>query len=116
MILCGLMLLLLAAGRKDHTPAMTWLDNGRIKLGVDLNLGGAVTYLSKSKGELNIINSWDWGRQVQMSYYSGPVPFMPKGKEPAPEWRGLGWKPGQAGGCFGECWEAVGRAYEGTTN
>jgi hypothetical protein len=80
---------------------MRYLDNGTIKLGVDLNVGGAITYLSKSKSEENVINSWDWGRQVQMSYYAGPVPFTPNGKQPAKEWRGLGWNPIQAGDHFG---------------
>ena len=36
-----------------------------------------------------------------MSYYAGPVPFTPKGKQPAPQWRGLGWNPIQAGDHFG---------------
>src|SRR3954467_6883202 len=83
---------------KAHTPRMSYLDNGVIKLGVDLNVGGAVTYLSKSGDDLNVINSWDWGRQVQMSYYAGPVPFTPRGKEPAKEWRGLGGEPDPGGG------------------
>jgi hypothetical protein len=80
---------------------MTYLDNGVIRLGVDLSVGGAVTWLSKAGSDLNLINSWDWGRQVQMSYYAGPVPFTPGGKQPAKQWRGLGWNPIQAGDHFG---------------
>src|SRR4051794_41621618 len=87
---------------KAHGARMSYLDNGVIKLGVDLNVGGAVTYLAKSGDDLNVINSWDWGRQVQMSYYAGPVPFTPRGKEPAKEWRGVGGESIQAGGQFGE--------------
>jgi hypothetical protein len=108
-------LLCLAAAPKDHVPEMSYLDNGTIKLGVDLKLGGAVTYLSPSKKELNLINSWDWGRQVQMSYYSGPVPFKPGGKEPAPEWVGLGWNPIQAGDHFGHGSKAREHANDGKT-
>lgn len=80
---------------------MSYLDNGRIRLGVDLDLGGAITYLSKSGTDRNVVNSADWGRQIQMSHYSGPVPFAPAGHEPRKEWAGLGWNPIQCGDSFG---------------
>jgi hypothetical protein len=91
----------LAIPPKNHKPEISYLDNGTIKLGADLNLGGAITYLSRSSDDTNIINSWDWGRQIQMSYYSGPNPFTPNNKQPAPEWRALGWNPIQSGDHFG---------------
>jgi hypothetical protein len=94
---------------------MSFLDNGRVRLGVDLNLGGAVTYLSASGNDLNLINSWDWGRQVQMSYYSGPVPFTPNGKQPEPMWRGLGWNPIQAGDHFGNPSRSIDWSNDGIT-
>ncbi|MGV3530847.1 MAG: hypothetical protein ACO1QR_00650 [Chthoniobacteraceae bacterium] len=103
------------AAAADHQPRMSFVDNGTIKLGVDLNLGGAVTYLSRSHEEQNVINSWDWGRQVQMSYYSGPVPFTPNGKQPAPMWRGLGWNPIQAGDHFGNASKSIAHTNDGTT-
>lgn len=78
-----------------------YLDNGRIRLGIDLNLGGAITYISLSGSSVNLINSFDWGRQIQMSNYSGPVPFVPNGKPPRPDWAGLGWNPIQSGDCYG---------------
>jgi hypothetical protein len=81
-------------------PQMSYLDNGTLKIGVNLNAGGAITYLSKSGDSTNIVNNWDWGRQIQMSHYSGPVPFTPNGKKPAPQWAGLGWNPVQAGDHF----------------
>lgn len=88
---------------RHHTPQMSYVDNGVIRLGIDLNLGGAITYLSLSgtNPALNVINSYDWGRQVQLSYYSGPVPFAPSGAQLSPSWAGLGWNPIQAGDCFG---------------
>ncbi len=91
-----------AAGGQSHTPRMSWLDNGVIRLGVDLNLGGAITYLSPegTNRELNLINSHDWGRQVQFSFYSGPVPFLPPGARGATNWLALGWNPIQSGDCF----------------
>jgi len=79
---------------------MSWLDNGRIRLGVDLAIGGAVTYLAESDAKINMINSYDWGRQVQMSFYGGPNPFVPEGATVQPAWRGLGWNPIQSGDCF----------------
>jgi hypothetical protein len=92
---------------------MTYLDNGTVKLGVDLSLGGAITYLSKSADATNLVNSWDWGRQIQMSYYAGPVPFAPDGKQPAPEWRGLGWNPVQAGDHFGNASKVLKHSNDG---
>lgn len=80
---------------------MSWLDNGTIRLGVDLALGGAITWLSKSGDSENVINSYDWGRQVQMSYYSGPIPFTVGEKRPAKFWQHLGWNPIQVGDDFG---------------
>ncbi len=82
-------------------PQMSWLDNGKIRLGADLAIGGAITWLSRSGSEENVINSHDWGRQVQMSYYGGPVPFVFGDKRPAKYWEGLGWNPIQAGDDFG---------------
>lgn len=86
--------------RTAHRPAMSWLDNGIIRLGVDLNLGGAITHLSSSRSE-NLVNSWDWGRQIQMSYYSGPSLVTAGPRRPFPVWATLGWNPVQAGDHFG---------------
>ena len=76
---------------------MSFLDNGKIRLGVNLDIGGAITHLSDSEKRVNVINSYDWGRQVQMSFYSGPRPFAPKGKKPSDHWKHLGWNPIQSG-------------------
>lgn len=79
---------------------MSFLDNGQIRLGVDLARGGAVTFLADCRDGENRINNWDWGRQVQMSFYSGPVPFQPPGTVLADCWKGLGWNPIQSGDHF----------------
>ena len=84
-----------------HQPQMSYLDNGVVRLGVDLKVGGAITYLSRSGADQNLVNSYDFGRQVQMSYYSGPVPFALPGKPPKPEWSFIGWNPIQVGDAFG---------------
>jgi hypothetical protein len=85
------------AEKSKEFSGMSFLDNGTIRLGVNLDIGGAITYLADSKKRVNVINSFDWGRQVQMSFYSGPNPFEPGGKKPAPHWRKLGWNPIQSG-------------------
>ncbi len=77
-----------------------YIENDHIRLGVNLDLGGAVTYLSEH-GRKNLINSFDWGRQVQMSFYGHPVPFEPEGHELSDHWKGLGWNPIQSGDFFG---------------
>jgi hypothetical protein len=92
------------------TPAITaeysgmeYIENDRIRLGINLSIGGAVTYLSdKLNGGQNMINSFDWGRQIQMSYYSGPWPYIgPNGEQPAENWATLGWNPIQSGDAGG---------------
>ncbi len=87
---------------------LSYLDNGTIRLGVDLDRGGAIVWLSRSKGAAdgpaeppNVVNNFDHGRQVQMSFYSGPVPFTAGDKRPAKHWEHLGWNPVQAGDDFG---------------
>lgn len=80
-----------------------YIENDRVKLGLNLMLGGAVTYLEdKANKSGNMINSYDWGRQIQLSYYSGPQPFIgPNGEKPSESWAGLGWNPIQSGDCGG---------------
>jgi len=90
------------ASRKTHVPRMSYIENGAIRLGIDLNLGGAITYLAPATNlELNVINSSDWGRQVQLSYYSGPVPYNPSGTTMNQSWHFIGWNPIQSGDCYG---------------
>jgi len=103
------------AQQQDTAEQMSWLDNGQIKLGVDLNLGGAVTYLADANTGENLINSYDWGRQVQMSFYSGPNPFIPAGKKIQPHWQGLGWNPIQSGDCFGHRSKVLTHTNDGKT-
>lgn len=109
---CLMLFTACAYGKSADTPesetltgdtSMLYIENNRLKLGIDLTLGGAVTYLSdEANGGKNMINSYDWGRQIQMSYYSGPWPYIgPNGERPAPEWEGLGWNPIQSGDAGG---------------
>lgn len=90
-------LLLTASARAEK---MSWLENDRIKFGVDLDLGGAITFLASTKDGANVINNYDLGRQVQLSFFSGPVPFEANGQKPAEHWRHIGWNPIQTGDDF----------------
>jgi hypothetical protein len=94
---------------------MSWLDNGQIKLGVDLTLGGAITWLADAKTGENLINSFDWGRQVQMAFYSGPRPYIPEGKRIKDAWVGLGWNPIQSGDYFGNRSKVIEHRNDGKT-
>ena len=83
--------------RDSDSAQMSYLDNGHIRIGINLALGGSISYLAESKDKINIINNHDWGRQIQMSFYSGPNPFTPNGKQPSETWKFLGWNPIQTG-------------------
>ena len=94
-------LLIFSGGLRGAPPRfdaeMSWLENDRVKVGVDLRMGASiVSFTAKGDGR-ELINNFDHGRQVQMSFYSGPIPFTPKGVQPHPAWRALGWNPVQSG-------------------
>ena len=74
--------------------AVSYLDNGTIRLGIDLDKGGSITYLgSKTGNTLNLINSHDLGREIQQSYYSRRPPGNP--------YSTTIWNPIQAGDIHG---------------
>jgi len=91
----------LSAKEKFDGGKTEYIDNGTIKLGINMELGGAITYLAGSKTGKNLINNWDWGRQVQMSFFSGPIPYIENGQRPKEHWEHIGWNPIQAGDDFG---------------
>lgn len=78
-------------------PKRLFLDNGKVRLGIDLNAGGAITYLAEGTSGVNMVNNADLGRQLQTSLYSGPIPYSVNGKDPVTKWIGLGWNPVQTG-------------------
>lgn len=101
--LLGMTLLVLTASAREKfdESKLEFIDNGTIKLGVSPDLGGAITYLSKSGSGKNVINNHDWGRQIQMSFFGGPVPYEEDGQKPKEHWEHIGWNPIQAGDDFG---------------
>lgn len=102
-----------AAARGEPSPRLALLDNGTIRLGVDLDRGGAITWLSRSGDENNVVNSFDYGRQIQMSFYSGPVPLVVGDKRPAPHWEHIGWNPIQTGDDFGHASRVLEHRHDG---
>eukprot|EP00757_Euglenozoa_sp_SAG-D1_P015573 gene15573-4683_t len=54
------------------------LQNDRIKVGVDLTRGGSIGYMEdETRIQGNVINTHDMGREVQLSFYSGPKFYNP---------------------------------------
>lgn len=78
---------------------MAFVENEHIRVGVNLKWGGAVTHISEPGGP-NLINSYDLGRQIQQSYYSGPPNYQREGKEKAKHWANFPWNPIQTGDAF----------------
>lgn len=68
-----------------------YLDNGEVRIGVDLGGGGSVFYFAESATGRNLLNHADKGRYVQQSYYGVRDGSM-WGKRP---WC---WNPVQGGG------------------
>lgn len=91
-----------------------YIENEYIRFGINTALGGTVTYLAEH-GKNNLINSADWGRQVQLSFYSGPVPYHPEGTEMGKHWTHTGWNPIQTGDCFFNCAKLIEHRVEGNT-
>jgi len=102
MFCCVLLLAPMVSAKEEVDESkMEYIDNGTIKLGVNLALGGAITYIADSKTGKNIVNNWDWGRQIQMSFFAHPVPYIEKGQKPKKHWENIGWNPIQAGDDYG---------------
>ena len=76
---------------KDGPERMAYLDNGIIKVGVDLDRGGSIGFLADVKKGGNVVNVHDLGSWIGQSYYAGPKPFG----TPHPGLEGLALEPGQ---------------------
>jgi|TARA_B110000908_G_C10267939_1_gene466626 hypothetical protein len=80
-------------------PEMVYLENRHIRVGINLKWGGAITHVSKAGGP-NLINSYDLGRQIQQSYYSGPPNYQNAVKKKNPNWKTFPWNPIQTGDSY----------------
>ena len=61
----------------------TFLDNGHVRLGVNMDAGGSIGWFSHSRSTENLLNTFDHGRYVQQSFY---------GDKDGSDWNGKPWR------------------------
>lgn len=100
----------------DSRAATSSLDNGTVRITVDLNQGGGIVAFHPT-GQTNnsVINTYDRGRNCQQSYYSGPSQFLPAGTTQNPNWNPWPWNPVQGGDCYNNGSGTISWSNNGTT-
>jgi len=59
---------------------LRFMDNGVVKLGVDMTRGGSIAWFGASNSTQNLVNAHDMEREIQLSLYSGPSFYNPDDK------------------------------------
>ena len=88
-------LMWLSTSRLSAQEHWTYLDNGNVRVGVNMDAGGCMGWFSHSHSSENLLNAYDHGRYVQQSYY---------GDEDGSVWNGKPWRynPVQGGSWKGD--------------
>ena len=86
--------LTLLAGFACAAEKPLFLDNGTVRLGIDLASGGSVFSFGRASDQVNLLNHFDRGRFIQQSYYGASDGSL-WNKKP---WR---WNPVQGGDWHG---------------
>ncbi len=60
-----------------------FLDNGKVRIGVNMDAGGSIGWFSRTQSGENFLNSFDHGRYVQQSWY---------GDADGSDWNGKPWR------------------------
>lgn len=76
---------------------LLFLENGTVKVGIDREKGGAITWLSWNSYPKNCVNSIDPGRLIQQSYYAGKS-IDRRADGQSKSWSPWTWNPIQGGG------------------
>lgn len=81
--------------KNDSSDFYRYIDNGILRLGIDMSAGGSIFYLAENSTGRNLLNHYDKGRFIQQSYYGN----MDGSIWTEQEWK---WNPIQGGGATGE--------------
>ena len=96
-IILGLIALSVCLASTATAADLLLIDNGSVKVGIDREKGGAITWLSSDEYPNNIVNITDPGRLIQQSYYAGRR-LDRRSAGQSKSWSPWTWNPIQGGG------------------
>jgi hypothetical protein len=87
----------LTRANEQESETILTIESDLVKVGIDRQRGGSITWLSTRAYPQNIVNICDPGRLIQQSYYAGrPIDRTSEGQSQA--WSPWPWNPIQGGG------------------